>query len=166
MQNIFLLLTLKKLLPEKIVAIELFGMHGLWHTKDYAGKVHRLDLFELDPHYHRLSKKVFKKLPVNYFNEDSIKYISVTENKYNLAVADIPAGGNFYTCDGMPVFWNDLVRILLPGSVLIFNVHSDKLGSYKAIEDWIRNNSGDKKVRDIFFIARNSIVSYTTVAFQ
>ncbi len=166
MQSIFLLLTLKKLLPKKIAAIELFGMHGLWHTKDYIRHVQSLDLFELDPKYHQLSKKVFRKFPVQYFNEDSIKYISITDKKYDLVIADIPAGGNFYAANGMPAFWNDLVRVTLPGGILIFNMHSDKLSNFKTIENLVKDNSNNRSVRDIFFMPRNSIITYVVVAYE
>lgn len=166
MQCIFLLLKLKKLLPEKMVAIELFGMHGLWHTKDYIRHVQSLDLFELDTKYHQLSKKVFRGFPVRYFNEDSIKFVSTTENRYSLVVADIPGGENFYAADGMPVFWKELVRILMPGAILIFNMHSDKLGDYKKIESRIKENSNNRPIRDIFFMPRNSIMTYVVVGYE
>lgn len=167
MQNIFLQLSLKKLLPDKLIAIELFGMHGLWHTKDYIRHVQSLDLFELDQKYHRLSKKVFKGFPVTYFNEDSISYIAATDKRYNLVVADIPAGGDFYLPDGMPVFWKDLLRVLMPDrSILIFNMHSEKLSNFKTTEELIRSNSEGRQIRDIFFMPRNSIITYVVVAYE
>ncbi len=166
MERILLLLEFKKLLPENIIAIEVFGMHGLWHTKDYIKHVQSLDIFELDKKYHDLSKKVFRGYPVQYFNQDSLDYIFKTDKKYNLVVADTPAGGNFYAPNGMPFFWNNLVRVTMPGGVIISNIHSDKLDDYKLIEKWIKNNSNNKPIKDIFFMPRNNSITYVVIIFE
>ena len=39
MDQIMLQLELRDSLPNNATAIEMFGMHGLWHTMDYINKV-------------------------------------------------------------------------------------------------------------------------------
>lgn len=166
MQSAILQLELKKLLPEKINAIEVFGMHGLWHTKDYIHLVDSLDIFEINKRYHELSKKNLKKFNVKYFHQDSIKFIAETSNKYNLVVADIPFGGSFYSENGLPLFIDDLIKITSGKSVLIFNIHSKFLSNFQRIESELKNKATNKKVKDLFFVARNSSVSYVVIAFE
>lgn len=36
MQQVLLQLQIKELLPSRVDALEMFGMHGLWHTMDYV----------------------------------------------------------------------------------------------------------------------------------
>lgn len=165
MQSLILQLELKNLLPKNMKAIEVFGMHGLWHTKDYIHLVDELDIFEINKKYHDLSKKNLKKFKVNYFLQDSIKFIAETENKYDLVVADIPFGGDFYSETGLPRFIDDLIKISKERSILIFNMHSKFLKDYQRIQSELILKSKDKKVIDLFFIARNSEVSYVVVAF-
>ena len=96
MQSVLLLLRSKDLLPKKIRALEMFGMHGLWHTMDYVHLVEHLDIFELDKKFSDLSKKNLPKNKTNFFSEDSIKWISSSNKTYNFIVADIPYSGTFY----------------------------------------------------------------------
>lgn len=164
MQSVLLQLKLKKILPDKINALEMFGMHGLWHTRDYVNHVGHLDIFEIDPEYHRLSKKALAGYPVSFYCDDSIKYISATDKKYNFIVADIPFGGDFYKEDGLPRFFSDMIRVADQGSVLIFNCHSVFLSDFKNLQDRIRTQCDSREVKDLFFVARNSNVSYIVLA--
>ncbi len=113
MQSILLELKIKDLLPEKINALAMFGMHALWHTMDYIEYVNHLDIFEIDITYHDLSKIQLKGYPVEFHNSDSIKYVQETGSKYNFIVADIPYSGPFYEADGLPYFFDHLI-IQLP----------------------------------------------------
>jgi hypothetical protein len=51
-------------LPEKIIAVELFGMHGLWITKDYANICSYLELYEINPTYANFAKKFIRNAKV------------------------------------------------------------------------------------------------------
>ncbi|MFM9986038.1 MAG: hypothetical protein ACKVOK_12440 [Flavobacteriales bacterium] len=161
MQQIILTLRLKQLLPKQISAIELFGMHGLWHTMDYVPLVKSLDIFEINKSYHELSKKLLKKYPTRFFHEDSIRFIASTNLNYNFVVADIPYGGDFYAENGLPHFFEDLVRIMdASGGVLIFNCHSRFLKSHKILQQHIESQIKKHVVMDLFFLPRNDNISY------
>lgn len=164
MTNLMLQLELKGLLPKKIKAIELFGMHGLWHTLDYVKKVESLDIFEIDEVYHNYSKKVLKDYNVNYYNSDCLQYAQTTKEKYNLIVADIPYSGNFYNDSGLPFFFNSLVRMSDTKSVIVFNIHSSRLNSFKKVVDEIENNLSTHHINDLFFVPRNNQISYVVLA--
>ncbi len=164
MTNLMLQLELKNLLPSKINAIELFGMHGLWHTLDYVKKVDSLHILEIDKTYHELSKRALKKYNVNYTNADSLKYADTTSQKYNFVVADIPFGGNFYDDKGLPVFWNSMLRIADKQCVFVFNIHSDKLKNYHYVVSEIKNRISSHKIKDLFFVPRNTQMSYIVLA--
>ena len=166
MQSILLELKIKSLLPEKINAIEMFGMHGLWHTMDYIEYIDHLDIFEIDATYHDLSKIKLKKYPVEFYNLDSIKYIQETELKYNFIVADIPYGGTFYEENGLPYFFDQLIKIAEADSVIVFNCHSVKLKDYEAIKLLIQNRVEQRKIKDLFFTPRNELVTYITIVLQ
>lgn len=160
MTNLMMQLELKNILPHKVKAVELFGMHGLWHTLDYVHKVDSLDIFEIDKTYHELSKKVLKKHNVNYFNTDSLKHAATTSEKYNFIVADIPYGGAFYDENGLPIFWDSMLKIADQKCVFIFNIHSDKLKNYDYLVTEIKNRLLDYSIKDLFFVPRNTQMSY------
>ena len=166
MQSILLELKIKNLLPEKINAIEMFGMHALWHTMDYIEYVSHLDIFEIDKTYHELSKIKLKKYPVKFYNLDSIKYIQETELKYNFIVADIPFGGTFYDPTGLPYFFDQLIKISDSNGVIIFNCHSVKLKDFEAIKLLIHNKIETRKIKDLFFTPRNELVTYITIVME
>ncbi len=161
MQQIILTLRLKNILPERITAIEMFGMHGLWHTMEYVTLVESLDIFEINKSYHELSKKLLKNYPTQFFHEDSIQFIASTNLNYNFVVADIPFGGDFYDLTGLPVFIDDLIKLIDPsGGVLIFNCHSHFLKSYKQLQECIKSSVHTHVVSDLFFVPRNESMSY------
>lgn len=47
-QVILLILRHYDILPSPMIALEVFGMHGLWATKDYAHYCDYLELWEID----------------------------------------------------------------------------------------------------------------------
>lgn len=166
MQSTLLQLKVKCLLPEKINAIEMFGMHALWHTMDYIDYVSSLDIFEINERYHELSKVKLKKYPVNFYNLDSIKYIKETNIKYNFIVADIPYGGDFYDENGLPLFFEDLIRISDNNSIIIFNCHTEKLKEFKTLIKLINKKVGSKEIKDLFFVPRHNLVSYIVLVIE
>lgn len=166
MQSLLLQLQIKNLLPEKIYAIELFGMHGLWHTMDYINYVDNLDIFEINERYHELSKNVLKKYPVQFYNLDSIIYIKETKNKYNFIVADIPYGGDFYDNNGLPYFFEYFIKIANNNSIIIFNCHSTKLKEYNFLVKLINEKIEQREIKDLFFVPRNNVMSYIVLAIK
>ncbi len=166
MQSLLLQLQIKNLLPEKIYAIELFGMHGLWHTMDYINYVDNLDIFEINERYHELSKNVLKKYPVQFYNLDSIIYIKETKNKYNFIVADIPYGGDFYDNNGLPYFFEYFIKIANNNSIIIFNCHSAKLKEYNFLVKLINEKIEQREIKDLFFVPRNNVMSYIVLAIK
>ena len=166
MQSVILELKLKKLLPAKINAIEMFGMHGLWHTMTYIEYVSNLEIFEINKRYHELSKIKLKKHPVKFYNLDSIKYIKETELKYNFIVADSPFSGEFYDNNGLPYFFDELTKIAEPNSVIIFNCPSEKLKDYDTLKVLIHKRIEHRKIKDLFFKPRNELVMYIILVIE
>lgn len=166
MQSVILELKIKNLLPAKINAIEMFGMHALWHTMDYIEYVDHLDIFEINTRYHELSKIKLKKYPVQFYNADSINYVRTTKLKYNFVVADIPYSGDFYDDSGLPPFFNDLIRIAESDAVIIFNFHSEKLRDYSGITALIHEKTGQRKIKDLFFTPRNELITYIILVLE
>jgi len=166
MQSLLLQLRVKKLFPEKIKSIEMFGMHGLWHTMDYISYVTHLDIFEINERYHELSKKALKNYPVNFYNLDSINYIKETNLKYNFIVADIPYGGNFYDSAGLPFFFEYLIKIADNNSIIVFNCHSVKLKEYRFLVKLIKEKIEEREIIDLFFVPRNDLMTYIVLAIK
>lgn len=166
MHSVLLQLRAKDNLPANMIAIELFGMHGLWHTRDYIQHVSHLDIFEINPKYHALSKRALSDYPVHYHLADSIAYISSTDKRYNLVVADIPFGGDFYTASGLPYFFSQLIRVCDKNAVLIMNMHTRFLPEYKAIEERISAEVTDVRIKDLFFVPRNMQISYIVLCIE
>lgn len=164
MQNVMLQLKLKKLLPSKINAIEMFGMHALWHTMDYIDYISNLDMLEINNNYHELSKKKLKKYPVKFYNLDSIKFIKETKNKYNFIVSDSPFLEEFYDKTGLPYFFESLFDIAEPNSIIIFNCPSEKLNEFVQLELLIRKRVESRRVKDLFFTPRNEKVMYVVLS--
>ncbi len=163
MQSIIMQLQVKKLIPENIQAIELFGMHGLWHTKDYIGLVKHLDIFEIDPKYQAYSKKALKNYPVDFFQEDSIAFVKATDKKYNWIVSDSPYSGPFYGKDGLPLFFDDMIRCASEKAVIIMNIHSEYLADFIALQTKIHERIDNRKVKDLFFYTRNEQITYAVI---
>lgn len=166
MKLLLLQLELKKLLPNKINALEMFGMHGLWHTMDYLHLVDSLDIFELNQHYHKLSRLNLRGYKVNFYNEDSIKFIHNTTNKYNFIVADIPFNGPFYDENGLPLFLDDMIRIASDSSVIIFNLHSSRLQYFEKVQADIKDKVKNRIIKDLFFVPKNSSIGYVALILQ
>lgn len=166
MQSVLLQLQVKNLFPEKINAIEMFGMHGLWHTMDYINYVSNLDIFEINKDYHELSKNALKSHPVQFYNVDSIKYIKETSNKYNFIVADIPYGGDFYDDNGLPFFFEYFIKISNDNSIIIFNCHSVKLKEYNFLVKIIKEKTEQREIKDLFFVPRNDEMSYIVLVIK
>lgn len=88
-------------LPRRIIAVELFGMHGLWITKDYADICAYLELWEINHVYAAFAKKFIKNAVV--VEGDSIHAVldkKLMKDRYNFIVSDNPLvspyGDNYF----------------------------------------------------------------------
>jgi hypothetical protein len=86
-------------LPGRLDALELFGMHGLWHTRDYFPFCGALEFYEIDPLYAAYARKTLAGSRVHV--KDSILTVRegrLDQRKYNFIVIDNPATpfGNGY----------------------------------------------------------------------
>lgn len=91
LEQVFLDLKSELLLPQKIIALELFGRCGLSTTKDYYHLTDYLELYEIDPIYAKFAGIFFKKAKV--ITADSIEIVKkgrLLRNDYNLVVIDNP----------------------------------------------------------------------------
>jgi len=83
-------------LPEELVALEIFGMYGLWHTRDYFPLCSYLEIYEWDKTYFKLLKMQYKNAVC--IQADSV--LAINEHKlkkqsYNFIVADNPMGDKY-----------------------------------------------------------------------
>lgn len=157
----------KQELKENAEAIELFGMFGLWHTKDYINYVSKIDFFDIDNGYIKYARRVFdNNSKMTFFNEDSIKFIQNTDKKYDLVIADTPYSATFfYDNNDLPVFLKDMIRVTRHGGVVIFNIHTDSLKRWELLKGEIVKES-NRSVKDIFVLYRSSIISYVVMVFE
>jgi hypothetical protein len=94
-------------LPSEIRALELFGMCGLWITKDYADICSYLELYEINPVYAMYAHKFIPNATV--VNSDSIKALRerrLRKQSYTYIVSDNPIRcpfGNGY-CEHFDLF--------------------------------------------------------------
>lgn len=83
-------------LPTELIALEIFGMHGLWVTRDYASLCSYLELYEINPIYAKYAKIFIRNATVH--NSDSIEAIlkrQLKKTKYNYIVSDNPFSSPF-----------------------------------------------------------------------
>lgn len=167
MDYVITTLRAKHYLAENAEAIELFGMFGLWHTKDYINYVSNIDFFDIDNDYIKYARRVFdNKSKVTFYNEDSIKFIQKTDKKYDLVIADTPYSATFFYDDNdLPVFLKDMLRVTKQGGVVIFNIHTDSLNQWDMLKDKIIRES-DRSIKDIFVLYRSNLVSYVVIVFE
>ena len=106
MDIVLLWLKTNKYLPQRLVAVEPFGMHGLWHIRDYAGLCEYNEIFEIERDYYNFLVKSFPTFSCRM--EDSIKAFQdrkLQRDKYNFIVIDNPYGiyGDNY-CEHFDLF--------------------------------------------------------------
>jgi hypothetical protein len=163
MQSLLLQLEAKGRLPSELDAVELFGMHGLWHTMDYVERVRHLEFFEIDKYYLELARKSLAGWPVTFHHADSIAWLHERRRTYNFIVADIPHSGPFYADGGLPIFLDDLLHACAPGGVIVFNCHTAHLLRHGELERVIRDRLGPRVLSDIFYVPRNSLITYVVM---
>jgi hypothetical protein len=90
---LFNILEVEGFAPKAMRGLDLFGKYGLWMIRDYLHRCESLDLWEINPNYARLARRLGSKVKV--FCGDSIAAVRSNDprlGKYNLIVADTPAG--------------------------------------------------------------------------
>jgi|688.fasta_scaffold62390_4 hypothetical protein len=96
MQLMLKTLRTNKMLPEKLIALDLFGFIGTTTTMDYAPLTEYLEMWEIDPYY---AKEAKKNLPnANVVCGDSINAIKTGQlhrKEYNFIVIDANASSSF-----------------------------------------------------------------------
>jgi len=107
MDTVILTLRHFNIIPKEIIALELFGMCGLWVTKDYGHYCNYLELWEINPFYAKWAQYFLPNATVQ--NGDSIEACQkgkLLRNDYNFIVIDSPGGpfndGNY--CEHFDIF--------------------------------------------------------------
>lgn len=126
-----LLKTLKtnKMLPEKLVALELFGFIGTSTTMDYAHLAEYIEIWEFHPYY---AKHAQKNIPgAKVICGDSIKAIKeggVLRRDYNFIVID-PNGASAFNDGSYESFgvFEPALRYIAGEAVLFVTIYTDLL---------------------------------------
>jgi hypothetical protein len=100
-------------------ALEVFGSSGDFHTKDYAKKIHSLEVWEIDPKYEDLLKKNLPNARIKI--TDSYKEIKRCKEGYDMIVIDNPWSTFGEHCEHFDLF-PYVFRIAADSSILITNV--------------------------------------------
>src|SRR5688500_10322437 len=89
--DIILLLKTSGYLQEKINALELFGMYGLYVTKHYAHLCEYVELWELEPTFAKFARK-FSDKNVHVIEGDSVNAVrdQQIKGKFNFLMIDNP----------------------------------------------------------------------------
>ena len=166
MEQVIQYLRYSRLLPSKgCSALEMFGMFGLWHTKDYVKAVEHIDFFEIDKKIMKYAKKSFRKENVDFHCADSIQYIKNTNKKYDLVIADEPDCLDLYEKEtGLPIFLKYMFRVSKENGILIFNIRTGCLPKWKKIKEKIYSMAAEEGVKEIFFVVRHRKLTYVVVA--
>jgi hypothetical protein len=81
-----------ELLPPTIDALELFGMHGLWHTRDYVSRCSSLEFYEIDPTYAAYAARTLPNTEVIVADSiQTVKARRLGRDMYDLVVSDNPS---------------------------------------------------------------------------
>jgi hypothetical protein len=110
------------MLPERLIALELFGMHGLWHTRDYVRHCASLELYEINPIYAAYAARTLPNTEVVVGDSiAAVKAGTLKKLKYNFIVADNPFRAPFG--DGYAEHFDLFPEVLdkLDSGVLIVN---------------------------------------------
>jgi hypothetical protein len=101
------------------VALEVFGGTGYYHTKDYASRVARVDVWEIDAGQRETLQR---NLPMaNVTITDSHEEIRTTSKQYSLIVMDNPAGIYETYSEHFDLF-PDVFRIAMDAAIIVVNV--------------------------------------------
>lgn len=119
MQQVFRELTRRKVRPELLTTLEVFGGSGNLHTKDYVSQVSTLEVWDIDPKNEETLKRNFPMAEVKI--TDSYKEIKSTPGKYDLIVIDNPISTFGGHCEHFDLF-PDIFRVAKDSAILILDV--------------------------------------------
>ena len=150
MDMVILTLKVYNIFPKPLIALDLFGMYGLWVTVDYAPYCDYLEMWEINPKYAKFAHRFLPKAVVNV--GDSIKVVKAGQlqrRDYNFIVIDNPIGGVFDErkgyCEHFDLFPEIFNYIENKRTILVMNSIIDVgkiIEKYPAIsfqlDDWLK----------------------------
>ena len=112
-------------LPDKLIALEVFGFIGTSTAQDYIHLTAYFEIWELDPYYAKWAKKLNKSAII--MNGDSVEALKkgyMKRNDYNFVVIDpnIYTGNSFESFD---VFENTLKYIDRENCIIIVTIYNN-----------------------------------------
>ncbi|MDR4506268.1 MAG: hypothetical protein MRK01_15960 [Candidatus Scalindua sp.] len=130
--------------PSTLIALEVFGMHGLWLTSDYAHLCNYLELWEVNPKYAKYAGKFLPNANVKVGDSiNAIKTSQLLRNDYNFIVIDNPISGFYGSkkyCEHFDIF-PSLIDSVAGKAVIIMNLVIDMEGVIKRypvpLNDWL-----------------------------
>jgi len=147
MQLMIKTLRTNKMLPEKIVALDLFGFVGTTTTLDYAHLAEYIEMWEIDPYYAKEAKRNVPKAQV--ICGDSIAAVKtgkLLRKDYNLIVVDANATSAFSdgSYESFGVF-SHVLNYIAKEAVIFVTIFSDLkeyakhyLGNEQALDrNWV-----------------------------
>jgi hypothetical protein len=91
MTNLVGMLKAYGVFPQAPNALELFGMHGLWHTRDYVEHCSTIEFYELNPVYASFAARTLPNSNVVVADSiDAVNSGKLKRAKYDLIVSDNP----------------------------------------------------------------------------
>lgn len=117
-------------------ALELFGMHGLWHTRDYVSLCASLELYEIDPAYAAYAQRTLPNTTARVMDSiAAVKEGKLLRNNYDLIVIDNPYG-NIYGNDYAEHFdfFPSILRYIKNGVLVLNFLHGSAQYSEKHAE--------------------------------
>jgi hypothetical protein len=165
------ILTLKGLnsLPDTIHALDLFGMYGLWNTKDFAPLCTSLEMWEIQPCTARWADRLIAQAKVSV--GDSIAYVTspkAANRKFNFIVSDNPVAGVYGPgyCEHFEIIPAVFTRLKLPG-VLVLNVVTNTLNiisrqgmTAEEVAEWMQRRSRFYTVQDSTTLRPNFLTNF------
>lgn len=95
MQLMLKTLRTNKMLPDKLIALDLFGFIGTTTTMDYAHLANYLELWEIDPYYAKEAKNLPNAKVVCGDSINAVKTGQLLRKEYNFIVIDANVSSAF-----------------------------------------------------------------------
>jgi len=118
------MLEVKEQLPNPMIALELFGRHGLWKTLDYASRCQYLEFYEVVPEFASFARHVLPCRTTTVRVMDSIQAVRtgrLLRDDYNFVVIDNWTGARHGHYEHFDLFPNVFDR-LASRAILVMNV--------------------------------------------
>jgi len=167
MQNVMLALQAHHYSCKDLIALDIFGMHGLWNTKDFAPYCSYLEMWDIDPIYTHFAKKIIPSACVVTGN--SIEVVNtgkLLKNKYNFIVSDNfvagEYGGKYYEHFD---FFENIFNYTDNTTIVIFNVvpNVEKVASTYQINKtkldlWIEKRKLFYQESEVIYFPANKLI--------